>query len=256
MRACIFCGERADSREHVIAKRLARRLGVEGESITVGSITESKGFQRRQPYPLVNLQCRAVCGACNSGWMNDLEAWLDDNFGLLFEPKWPPPPEAAAVARHLAADIPNLCKWMTKTAAMTEASGPLKGKVPSFLLKSLWERTDWSETHVMLGFIRVANLDISLEKGFRTWNGGVLQRNQEHRDGFSFGIQLNHVGLRILRCPGARPLMMRDAAHPETMPFRVTMGERGFRTVATHTYADMDTFYSSVVIDVTIGPRQ
>ena len=244
MKPCIFCGRRADSREHVIAKRLSRRLGILDEEVTVGAVTETDGFSRRSKCPIVNYQCRAVCRHCNNGWMNDLEAWIDDSFGHLFEPTWPP--MSPDIVQGFAGQMGNLCRWMTKTAALTEASGILnKAVVPQSLLRELLAKTQWTDFNVLIGFIAERNLDFRLEKGFRTWNGGKLHLNQEHRDGFSFAVQLNHVALRLIVCPGAEVVFTKFRTHSgEAIPFFATKGEAAFLSAASHTYPDMNSFYS------------
>jgi len=243
MNTCIFCGRRANSREHVIAKRLARRLQIDDERVTVAALTESEGFRSRGKCPVMNYQCRAVCRDCNHGWMNELEAWLDGSFGDLFEPTWPPTrPDSV---RGLTGEVGHLLRWLVKTAGLAEASGILgKLVVPKRLLSELWEKSDWPDFNVLLGFIRDRNLDCRLEKGFRTWNGGALHMNQEHRDGFSFAVQLNHLALRLIVCPGAEVVFTKvPTCEGHAIPFFVTKGEAAYASAPRHTYPDMNSFY-------------
>ena len=43
MKRCLFCGNRADSKEYVVSKRLAKRMRISDELATVGALTESMG---------------------------------------------------------------------------------------------------------------------------------------------------------------------------------------------------------------------
>jgi hypothetical protein len=64
---CLFCGGEPLTREHAFPQWLYGALGVQGRvSIATGGHT-----LRRVPEFDVTL--RAVCGACNHGWLNELE---------------------------------------------------------------------------------------------------------------------------------------------------------------------------------------
>lgn len=89
MKRCIFCENRANSKEHVVSIRLARHMGITDEQITVAALTESKGYEARHLLPLIIFEARCVCRVCNSGWMNELEAFVKDSTGPLIEPRWP-----------------------------------------------------------------------------------------------------------------------------------------------------------------------
>lgn len=90
MKQCIFCGSTANSKEHVISKRLAKRMRISDKQITVAALTESRGYKERKRHPLLSYEVRCVCKTCNSGWMNALEAFIEESVGSLIEPKWPP----------------------------------------------------------------------------------------------------------------------------------------------------------------------
>jgi len=85
MRTCIFCGERAGSREHLWPKWILdmvrpRRIG--------GFIGLSTALEFEREFIV-----RSVCSACNSGWMSDLETanmpvmgpMIDDKSIALYE---------------------------------------------------------------------------------------------------------------------------------------------------------------------------
>src|SRR4051812_28561523 len=78
-RACIFCGGKPTTEEHIISKWL-RPLLHQHESST--RITRHAQPDMSRPAELlstyqrqkIEVTAKVVCKACNSGWMNDIEA--------------------------------------------------------------------------------------------------------------------------------------------------------------------------------------
>lgn len=75
LRACVFCGERPTTREHVWPGWLRRKLDIR-ENLphthlfeAGGELIEELGWEA-EPYKLV---ANAVCGRCSGGWMSTLE---------------------------------------------------------------------------------------------------------------------------------------------------------------------------------------
>ena len=77
---CIFCGEKANSREHAIPKWLSKRFGLEG--IMLHS-AESSGVQapRKQPISFASHRARIMCSDCNTHFKH-----LEDSAIPIIEP--------------------------------------------------------------------------------------------------------------------------------------------------------------------------
>lgn len=66
-RACLFCGGRPVTREHVLPTWIYDTLGVEGP------ITHTLGTRPTRTSSVFDLVLRAVCEPCNTGWLSALE---------------------------------------------------------------------------------------------------------------------------------------------------------------------------------------
>jgi hypothetical protein len=60
---CIFCGDRANSREHAIPKWIAKRLGI--KSFLTGFALGDTKVSRKQPMSFASHRRRIFCGGCN-----------------------------------------------------------------------------------------------------------------------------------------------------------------------------------------------
>lgn len=62
---CIFCGAKANSREHVIPAWIAKRLGVK-EYLAPGDTVVAGGTPRKQPVSFASYRARIFCSDCNT----------------------------------------------------------------------------------------------------------------------------------------------------------------------------------------------
>jgi hypothetical protein len=62
---CIFCGAKANSREHVIPAWIAKRLGVK-EYLASGDTVVAGGTPRKQPVSFASYRARIFCSDCNT----------------------------------------------------------------------------------------------------------------------------------------------------------------------------------------------
>ena len=86
MAGCMYCGRRADSKEHVIATRFVELLSQDPRGFRVPTrlyVTQKDGYRKtiggkknRRGKPTLEYTTR-VCEKCNNGWMNDADsaAW-------------------------------------------------------------------------------------------------------------------------------------------------------------------------------------
>jgi len=94
---------------------------------------------------------------------------------------------------------------MIKTASVlentyTQKTNPLIAQKVVDLAKPEAILTD--DITIFSGISNHSSITICGERGFRTWNNGEFHFNQIHEDGFSFGIQLNNLLLRVVKAPG------------------------------------------------------
>ena len=99
-----------------------------------------------------------------------------------------------------------MIRWLLKTAIIIEHAlpqGEMVKVAPSLfpVARGTEEPTDF---HVWAACICEGGFKIHVLRGFSVWNGGVLQPYQVHAESMNFGIQLNHLALRLFRCPSAR----------------------------------------------------
>lgn len=137
--ACIYCGKRADSREHIIATQFIELLSKDKRGISlpvVLAVTLPDGAQRKligkitkDGKPTLEYTTR-VCSACNSGWMNDIDLNAYPYMSQMIQGKSLILDQAAQLA---------VATWITKVAvtARSEPQNPLP-------IEQDW--TDWLYT--------------------------------------------------------------------------------------------------------------
>jgi hypothetical protein len=220
MRVCIFCGQRANSREHVFAKRLVERSGKTGMRVISSLLSDGQVVRRRADHTFNNFEVRCVCRTCNSGWMNDLEEWFENNMGLLIEPEWPR--LAATIIESVKTNSFPLAHWMMKTAA-TFASSAMKGtmpvKFPADVLSNVRIGALPEGCWVDLAYSTNAGMAAGLTRSFRGMNGGRYTPNQIYAGfGLHFVVQFNHLLLRLVVAPGAESIYTTDDG---SVPLRI-----------------------------------
>jgi hypothetical protein len=81
-RTCIFCGSGSLTKEHVWSSwsepliRNAANVGrnEDGYTVSPGEVRPKLVSRREIPEAAIDKQMKVVCGACNNGWMNDIES--------------------------------------------------------------------------------------------------------------------------------------------------------------------------------------
>jgi hypothetical protein len=119
MRACIFCGEQASSKEDAWPPRwLTKRFltsselaHVEAErgGVSLGKWRASGG----------NIRVGCVCGACNNGWMSRLEEAASQVVAPLIESLFEQQKQEIDTR-----SLPTLAAWSVKTAMVLESFNP------------------------------------------------------------------------------------------------------------------------------------
>jgi hypothetical protein len=110
MRSCIFCGERASSKEDAWPLWLLRRLGADGP----GQMSAERGNDPARTWRLVRAgwKVRCVCLGCNTGWMSDLENRAKPTVERLF---------SESPIALTSEDQRAMSSWATKNAMVFEA---------------------------------------------------------------------------------------------------------------------------------------
>jgi hypothetical protein len=137
--------------------------------------------------------------------MSGLEAWAQNRFGENVEPG---ADFDFLVGMNPIRDEPNLIvRWLLKTAIMVERAlprGTMESVVPSLYSVAFGTREP-TDFFVWASYIVSPRFDFQLTRGFPVWNGGRLQPYQVHKESMNFVIQMNHLALRLFRCPTASP---------------------------------------------------
>jgi len=205
IRSCLFCGQVANSREHVIPEWLSKRMRIRHLEFHPGHYSESDGVQVRPLIRCEYLQTKQVCKKCNEGWMSQLEAWAQKRFGEYVEPDIQ---FDYLVRLNPIRDEPGqIIRWLLKTAIMVERAlprGTMEKVVPA-LYPVAFGTTEPTDFFVWAAYIAKSDFNLHLLRGFPTWNGGILQPFQIHAESMNFALQLNHLALRLFRCPNATP---------------------------------------------------
>jgi hypothetical protein len=205
-RKCLFCELPASSREHVIAEWLTKNMGVRDVEFHPTKSCEVKGIQTFPKTKVKYFKTKQVCEQCNNGWMAALENWCKQHLGPLTEKDWPD--NSVEIIQSLYKEANSLVRWMVKTAIVFEMAVPRGRKVVPDHLKATTKAGGSLDGFVLfLGYIRNPRFSAYLTKGFPAWKDDVYEENLVHEDGFSFGVCLNHLALRLVRCPDASPLV-------------------------------------------------
>jgi hypothetical protein len=167
---CIFCGSRADSREHAIPAWMSRRLKIKVflEAVDVSNITPKK-----QPVSFASHRARIFCAACNRHFKH-----LEDSVI--------PYVVQMAKGRGIGLDAESqrvIALWATKTAfALVSATAPeLRNFVPEAQRRRVRDEglppddawvgfLPWAgRTHVMVGDHDVVDHDVNPARQFQTY---------------------------------------------------------------------------------------
>lgn len=140
MRACIFCGEQATSKEDAWPPRwLTRWLTKRFLTSELAHVeAERKGVSlAKWRASSANIRVGCVCAACNNGWMSRLEETARQIVEPLFESLFEQQRQAID-----SRSLPTLAAWSVKTAMVLESLTP---DLPPFYSTS--DRTQLRLTH-------------------------------------------------------------------------------------------------------------
>lgn len=205
MKTCVFCGEKAGSKEHIIAQWMITRMGAEKMSIVVAEMDGNGKITERPKHTLNNYTTRAVCNNCNNGWMSTLETWFQSNLGYLVEPAWP---KLANDMLNLAAKENHmLAKWALKTAVMMNSNSEMDSIKDNEMRTALFQQYVVNHVYVDIAHIHKRDINKIMSRGFRVTNGNDAPQWQARHDykAYTCLIQLNHLAIRVFRCVGAEP---------------------------------------------------
>jgi hypothetical protein len=206
MSICVFCGDKGSSAEHIVAQWLIKRMGVKkSHTITVSSKDGLGNETKRPAHNLLKYTTKNVCEKCNNGWMSSLENWFKYNMGFFVEPTWP-----ILAEDHIRAALPttsDLAAWCLKTAVVMSNNSSYRTIHDGEMIKGL--RLGYVVNDVYVDMARIETPDVShiMSKGFRIGNGSPVAKWFSRKDDRAYTciIQLNHLALRVYRCPGADP---------------------------------------------------
>ncbi len=236
---------------------LTKRMEVRDREFHAAKFVEAQGIKAFPKTRANHFRTRQVCVACNTGWMSLLEQWFQKRLGFLVERDWPVP--ADEMIEVLRVEPDHLVRWMIKTAVVFERATP-KGQtqaVPDGLRGMARDGMLTDDFHLCLGHVIQPAFHASLKKGFPVWNGGYFHPYQQHEDGFSFAICLNHLAIRLIRCPDASPVVSSGIMLPDgrpIVPFWVKPARRYDVPIA-HTFPDFPRFVDAVEVQTDGGAK-
>jgi hypothetical protein len=205
MKACLFCSNKAGSKEHIIADWLIKKMMAEDLPITIAHRNE-KGIEALRTHKLGTYKVSCVCGDCNNGWMSQLENWFKRDMGMLVEPDWPR--LGTEFLRVASREKKKLARWAIKTAAMISYNSKLGGIQDFDLLRTVKDDGELPDIIVEVGHIAEPIVGANTAHGFWVRNGANEALWQTFRDFpvFNCLMQFNHLALRVFRCPQADPI--------------------------------------------------
>ena len=146
-----------------------------------------------------------------------------------------------------------LIRWMIKTAVVFERSIP-KGNnpvVPNDARAMARNGITTQDFFLALGRIEIPGFTAHLTKGFPIWNGGVYHKYQVHSEGFSFAVYLNHLAMRMVRCPHAEPGVkshVRTAEGVPVVPFWIVPKTCKYDRLVHHAFPTFEWFMDALEI--------
>ncbi len=199
-RRCVFCGDRADSKEdavpHWLLQQHARLYGTGDVAHRWGALDDPE-LVRRGTWDGLAMQVRSVCRGCNSGWMSNLE---NETIPILG-------PMLSGLATQLyELQQRTLAFWALKTAAvLQEANRRLGLPMPRPHIEALYQGRDvhprqlptqtvvWVAKHLgpSVGLAYLTPYSTSAEGRF-----APRAINDEHR--YWIGLRVGTVAFHIL----------------------------------------------------------
>jgi hypothetical protein len=116
MRACIFCDGRAITREHAWPEWLLELLS-QGRQSTMTASFGPNGAEKTWRGANLSIKVKYLCGACNNGWMSDLENRAKRWLGPMLQDLSIPLDQTAQAL---------VARWSVKTAIVFECTNPTK----------------------------------------------------------------------------------------------------------------------------------
>jgi hypothetical protein len=135
--------------------------------------------------------------------MARLEGWIKGKIGETVAPGFQLGSMPSLTLQ--SGELDSLIRWLLKTPIIFELASP-RGTIPAVnpeLVPVAAGNQPPADFHVWAGYIPDPNFLVHLRRGFPVWNGGVLQPYQIHSASMDFALQLNHLAIRLIRCPDA-----------------------------------------------------
>jgi hypothetical protein len=241
----------------VIPEWLSAAMEIREFAFQPAHFTEGQGIELRPLIRCPGFRTKQVCASCNNGWMSSLEAWAKSKLSAAVAPGFELESMFSLPLQN--GEVHLLIRWLLKTAIIFELASP-SGNIPAvnpelFPIAAGYEPP--TDFHIWAGYIPERNFLVHLKRGFPVWNAGVLQPYQIHRASMDFALQLNHLAIRLIRCPEATPIMK--------FAYTVRIGNAVFRSVPfvlpspprcdfPHTYLFRDFFAFLDILEVQATP--
>lgn len=246
-RVCVFCGQSAGSREHALPQWLAAAMENGARPSTPHFFSDTDGWESQGAARKTNdLVTKRVCKKCNTGWMKKLE---DAVIPFLSDLVKPGQTNFGRETLHLLRrHEPILRRWMTKTAITLSHLVSRSGveQVPSHLAQETMEDRLADTALIYAGWVSKSDFAATINPGFPAFINGKFSRNLVRKDGrdlFHFGIQLNHLAVRIINVPGGGMVLLdRPEAGEPFSPSFVTERAHGAELQESAVFPDFPSF--------------
>jgi len=247
---CVFCGSRANSDEHVLAKSVCECAGDINYPVIAGLSVEGQEniIRNVRPKPIQALKVNCVCKTCNETWMSKLEVWFVSRLGDFIKPQWPQ--NSFALIDALKPESNKLAHWLLKTA-VTFNHSTLKGDHPvefsSTITRKIKDGILPENCWIDFAFSKTKTFGAGITRHFFIKNGAqhIQSFPLKSGDGFHFVVQLNHLLLRIAQAPHVKEFIYPN--QNGELPIRLYPTPSP-QTPDNFAYEDMMNFQQSIVL--------
>lgn len=205
---CIFCGQPAGNREHIVGKWLLNDLNLYSIKTKLGFGNQTKTGEMDEivePCQLGGCVTDEVCASCNNGWMSGLESEVKPLLSPLLADPWPANDRPLFAALFVKSYI--ISQWLLKTACTFGTK--VSCDVPDYIRSELFHGRLHPEIMVDMSCNRESGFYIGMSRTWVCYVKGKLDSMAVPDHSFRFVWQLRHLAMRVAYFPNCEKLMTR-----------------------------------------------
>jgi hypothetical protein len=203
---CIFCSKAGGSKEHIVGKWLLNDLGLNSTKTRLGfgnQIKTGEMDEIDEPRPLGSFVTDAVCAACNSGWMSQLESEVKPLLSPLLVSPWPTNDRELLAALFLKCHV--ITRWLLKTACTFGEK--MSVEVPDYIRTELYHGQLHPEIMADISCNEQCGLYVGMSRTWVCFSAGKLSPMKVPNHSFRFVWQLRHLAMRVSYFPNCEKTM-------------------------------------------------